>query len=367
MLFVQFFLVFVASLSSLSFSLAQDLSFTIDNVAAPSTVDLSNSLGNRTGEKFTWGMTLPIFDETPFDTSVELMSGSPNSSDASVVDIVGKIFLFLPFLSYNLNALAGCNFTTSTGIFYVFPTNLKTGQYFVRINATVQAFDASGTRLNKFLSHSANSNGINVTSNNNPPIGCGSGKTPDTFAAITSNTTAPYTSFILLQPQPGTNVFVDSQNVSTGSIAMAWNWRNGANILTEDFTFNGGISNFTVTVQNSGDGTIVGKPQQIGLTESNSLPLEFADYPVKAGESYKLIVTYNNEVQDGPVAPGGLVTFTSGEFNVISAGTNCSTGSTSSANGGGSSSDGGKPSAASVLQPSGLLLVIFLSLVWASL
>jgi hypothetical protein len=162
---------------------------------------------------------------------------------------------------------------------------------------------------------------INITETT--PPGCGKGKTPDLFSNVDSPTSSAFTSFFLTQPEPGQNIIrvAESDGIyeaTIGAVSFAWSYRNGYN---HD---GGGISNLTAQIIKSSDGSDVGvvfDPTENAISVNG---YSFQDHPELTIGSYKLRITYNNEVQDGTVAPGGLVTYTSEEWNVVDGKTDCS-------------------------------------------
>jgi len=189
---------------------------------------------------------------------------------------------------------------------YHWPPNLPPGQYHLRINNSV-LFEGGVQNL------SVRALDFNVTASS--PIGCGLGRTPGSFIATPSPSSSSFTSVSIFEPYAGENFFLDDGDNSPQSFIQVQSvYRDRRN------DFGRGISNLIIQVLDNSNGSVIAT-QHVSGPILDLIHLE--NIPLAKGGTYKLRVQYVNDVPDGLVLPGGLVTLTSGELNVLPSHTNC--------------------------------------------
>lgn len=264
------------------------------------------------------------------NSTVELMAGTVAAAGDEVVDI----------LAINLS-LPG-------GVKYLPPTTLPLGDYHFRINSSVN-FTTGGP----FTTQQLTARGGDLSVNMSQPTGCGTGLEPPfgNFTKVPSPSSSAYHSLYFLSPWGGMNIDVPHPTSETGdnpgvSVQVSFQFRDDNNGVEGS-----GISNVTVQFLHANNGSDVGQPQPIAqLNDPAAIGPPGASFDSQTigmvvGQAYKVQVSYTNAFQDGVVSPGGLVTVTSEEFNVInSQNMNCtllSEGKGGNSSGGGSTGSGG--------------------------
>lgn len=218
-----------------------------------------------------------------FDENVEIIAGPAEAAGNDVVDIVAMHLIY----------------STKT---YWFPASLPLGLYHARINSNITSTSSSGGYKNYQVS--ARSPTINVTTSF--PIGCGP-KVPSPFTNVASPSSPAFTSINIHEPSAGHNVVFSNRTSLPPIMNIEWLYRDQRNDM------GAGISDVSAQIIDSATSSPVGPAQKrFRLSPIGFASAKFADVPMEVGGSYRVVLTYKNNIQDGLVSPGNVVTFTTG-------------------------------------------------------
>lgn len=319
----------------------------IRNISTSTLVDLyklyngGDGVTAGTSVRFTWDIyegNGPVSEvSTALDSSIEIISGPAEAAGSNVVDLA---------VIHDVYRIAD----------YYYPANLPLGLYHARINSTLNTTRSIGQSDIQLVT--ARSATINI--NTSSPIGCGS-KVPAPFTNITSPSSSTFTSMYIEKPSAGYNVGKTTL-LSSADMAVNLEYRDQRNFLGK------GISDVTAQILDSTTSQPVGPPQT-PVNPSTRLSVKFSDVPMEVGGSYKIQMKYRNNVQDGTVNPGDVVTFTTEPFNVVTLEdwrSNCGkisssgSGPSGSGSGSGNSPGAGEPNEGNALLPGLYHLPLFI-------
>jgi hypothetical protein len=135
-------------------------------------------------------------------------------------------------------------------------------------------------------------------------------KDPGPYPNISSPDASDFTSLVVGYPHAGLVFNVDDQDVASHGDQFDFGYRDDRNV------FGAGISNLTFEwLKVASDGSLSHIATYPTDGNGNGLHYSFSDGPYSLGVM-KFRVNYTNQIQDGPVKPGGLVSFLSQEMYV---------------------------------------------------
>jgi len=215
-----------------------------------------------------------------YDISWELMDGTQEEASNLVVDVV------------IINTV-----TTHTG--YDFPPSLPKGEYHMRVNVTTNTTSPPSSVQNL----SARSPTFTLL----PTFQC---KDPGPYPNISSPESSDFTSLVVGYPHAGIVFNVDDTDVAAYGDQFDFGYRDDRNV------FGAGISSLTFEwLKVASDGSLSHIATYPTDGNGNGLHYSFSDGPFALG-TMKFRVNYTNQIQDGPVKPGDLVSFLSQEIYV---------------------------------------------------
>ncbi|KAJ6456719.1 hypothetical protein C8R45DRAFT_1034133 [Mycena sanguinolenta] len=231
------------------------------------------------------------------DATVELMSGP--SAQALTSSVMEPLSIGLGGDESNINL----------------PANLPNGAYHMRVTSVVNTTIGSQTTIQTLTAGGADLHWTRP----NTGVGCGPGLQPNAFVPIEDVNDPKFTSFVLTSPYAGQNYPLASYYI----IYVEWGWRIRENWGAE------GITSAELQVLNATSGEPVLENaiavDQETLEGFASLWLRPVDLGLQVNTQYRLQLKYVNAVQDGPVPPGSIVTYTGDVFNVVPTSVNCDT------------------------------------------